>query len=492
MAQTNNLVDLSVHEVTLCKDPANDGARLMLFKSKDVPGDIGPDAEAYMKRDFSADDRKRLADSGEAMPDGGFPIENKADLKNAIQAIGRAKDPAAAKKHIISRAKALGASDLIPDDWKASKAGRIIEALKALIGVGKSASEIEAALRKFDVAPILAQDTDGDIKMFDGIVGQEEVQRGIWDANSAVCQSVLSIIGDDEVDAGGKQSLLQETLREFTNHMLQLVGGAVAKYAPPAQGEPGAMATEALKKSLGLPADASDADVEKAVARLDALSKLSAAERGYIEKSKLDGEATDKFAAMTAAERKALMDKNPPPDDDADDAKKALAKGDAFTTPEGAIITKAQVGEGIFAVLKAQNDRITAQADELAKSRDRTELMDISKRVEPLIHIGKADEIASILQRVGKADTEAAKQVETLFKGLNEQIAKGELFKEHGSGQGGAPAEATAAIDAQARELMKSDPKLSIEKARTRVRDTHPDLAKREQEERSAASRRAA
>ncbi len=39
-----------------------------------------------------------------------------------MQAYGRAKDKAAAKAHIIARAKALGATAELPDDWKAGKA----------------------------------------------------------------------------------------------------------------------------------------------------------------------------------------------------------------------------------------------------------------------------------------------------------------------------------------------------------------------------------
>lgn len=71
-----------------------------------------------MKRKFSDKERSDAADSGEAMPDGSFPIKNEQDLKNAIQASGRAKDPAKAKAHIKARAKALGHADKIPDDWQ--------------------------------------------------------------------------------------------------------------------------------------------------------------------------------------------------------------------------------------------------------------------------------------------------------------------------------------------------------------------------------------
>ena len=72
------------------------------------------------KRDYSDKERADMADSGQAMPHGGFPIKTVKDLKNAIQSIGRAKDPDAAKQHIKARAKALGKDNLIPDGWKAA------------------------------------------------------------------------------------------------------------------------------------------------------------------------------------------------------------------------------------------------------------------------------------------------------------------------------------------------------------------------------------
>lgn len=71
------------------------------------------------KADFSEKERKKLANKKEAMPDGSFPIRNTSDLKNAIQAVGRAKDPDKAKAWIKKRAKALGKEDLLPDTWKA-------------------------------------------------------------------------------------------------------------------------------------------------------------------------------------------------------------------------------------------------------------------------------------------------------------------------------------------------------------------------------------
>jgi hypothetical protein len=68
--------------------------------------------------------RERLAKEGKALPDGSYPIRNVEDLKNAIQSYGRAKKSNRAKvrRHIMKRARALGKSDLVPEQWKAASA----------------------------------------------------------------------------------------------------------------------------------------------------------------------------------------------------------------------------------------------------------------------------------------------------------------------------------------------------------------------------------
>lgn len=74
---------------------------------------------ALASREFSSDVRKKYAESGIAMPDGSFPIPDKGALRRAIQAFGRAPESkrAAVKAHIKRRARALGATDMLPKDW---------------------------------------------------------------------------------------------------------------------------------------------------------------------------------------------------------------------------------------------------------------------------------------------------------------------------------------------------------------------------------------
>lgn len=78
-------------------------------------------AEIALKRAYSEDERDSMAKKGNALPDGSFPIADEEDLKNAIQAYGRAKDKNAAKAHIIKRALDLGKEDLIPLNWAPKK-----------------------------------------------------------------------------------------------------------------------------------------------------------------------------------------------------------------------------------------------------------------------------------------------------------------------------------------------------------------------------------
>ena len=82
--------------------------------------DLWAGADIFNK-EFSKDERDKLAKSGKAMPDGSYPIETVADLENAVQAYGRSPDEST-KAHIIKRAKALGATDKLPASWPGSTA----------------------------------------------------------------------------------------------------------------------------------------------------------------------------------------------------------------------------------------------------------------------------------------------------------------------------------------------------------------------------------
>lgn len=67
---------------------------------------------------FSSEEREKLVKQGKAMPDGGYPIRNKSNLKNAISSYGRGVNKLAVKKWIKKRAKDLKLTDILPDNWR--------------------------------------------------------------------------------------------------------------------------------------------------------------------------------------------------------------------------------------------------------------------------------------------------------------------------------------------------------------------------------------
>ena len=76
--------------------------------------------DVILRAKYKQGDRDDMAKSGEAMKDGSYPIKDAEDLKNAIHAVGRGgASHNAIRKHIMARAKALGLSGQIPDNWNA-------------------------------------------------------------------------------------------------------------------------------------------------------------------------------------------------------------------------------------------------------------------------------------------------------------------------------------------------------------------------------------
>lgn len=75
------------------------------------------------KATYNADQRRAMAKKGHALPDGSYPIGTKADLESAIELRNHGKGYAKATvhKHITKRAKALGATNMLPEDMTESK-----------------------------------------------------------------------------------------------------------------------------------------------------------------------------------------------------------------------------------------------------------------------------------------------------------------------------------------------------------------------------------
>lgn len=472
-----------------------------------------PDAvEAYLKRDFSGDKRKELASTGAALPDGSFPIQTRADVKNAVQAFGRAKDKAKAKAHITTRARALDATSLLPDDWKVSKMELLVNVTndEAMEGFGDPVEIFLGEMGSVDFDSVQAEHE-----------AREYANALLCEVDEACCslRTVFMEIGEDDAIAD-KQKALQESLDQFKAHIQGIIpegvenamvavalteagfeitdGGAVTK-----QENEMAFSIE-LKKSLGLPVTANDADVTKALEaqalaakRLDIVLKMSGKHSAFManDKAKMPAGGKDAFMDMSADERDKHMDKNPiakaaEDGDDVDgkkakaesDSKKAadLAKGaDESLTIDGTVIVKSVVGADQFAIYKSLNAKLEKAADESAVAviakRAAIDMPKISK---------SADDLGTMLHGIAKFSPALATEVETILKAASAQIAKGGLFTEVGKSSNGSTGDAITQIETLAQAGMSNGTYKNIFKARDGVRKANPDLAKQEEAER--------
>lgn len=268
-----------------------------------------------------------------------------------------------------------------------------------------------------------------------------------------------------------------------------------------------------IKKALGLPETATDAEVTAAVEKANAATAAAALAKTAAEtelatlKARLEkADMSDKhtafmnndkakmpkggkaaFQAMEPAERDAHCAANPIGGGDDGDATKsaafkaAVAKAaanDEVLKVGDIEIRKSAVGETYFAIAKAQ------QA-EIAKERDARELLVFEKRAEtewpalPGEPVAKAKALRS-LQKLDEADR---KVLETMLKSGNSALKQS--FRELGKGGGDGADSPGDKIDALAK-VYEKEHKVSFAKAYTAVLDTD------EGRELYAASRRAA
>lgn len=125
------LREFELSSIAAVDRPCQEGATVAIMKRDN----------SLDKREFSSKQREKGAEQGWAKPDGSYPIRNANDLRNAIRAWGRGGATASDKAWIKQRARALGATDQLPEDWQVSKiADRIIKQL--------SCDDFDAALEK--------------------------------------------------------------------------------------------------------------------------------------------------------------------------------------------------------------------------------------------------------------------------------------------------------------------------------------------------------
>lgn len=433
------LTRLQISEVSSVDRGAGEGVRVMLMKrSEPLPAA----AEEYLKREFSTDDRKRLADTGAAMADGGYPIENKADLENAVQAFGRAKDKAATRRHIIARARTLNALDSLPPKWGVSKRS-VLAVILEKIGLGKQAIDFETAQANSEAS-----------EYAQGMV--EEFCEAIDSLRTAICTVMC------DAQCADKQAAVGAIIDQYRDHVQAVVpedvekamrGAALATagFSVNDQGvivKGAATMTDDEKKKMD-DETAAKQKAEKALVvakREISVLKMSDKHKGYVAARGADmsQDEKDKFADMEPADRDSHMAKHPVPED----TEKRIA----------AEVAKRIATDPAFVALKKQNDDLAAAAA----------LTDYRKRAADL-GIGEAH--GEVLMKAYAGDKASVDKLAELLKAATAQAKAAGLFSEFGSSSGTANGDTSAygQLQAKAAELRKKHPELTEAQAFAKV-----------------------
>lgn len=292
-------------------------AQAVQVLAEDVSDEPG---EPIEKRDFNTEQRREAADSGDAMPDGSFPIKNGEDLGNAIRLAGKAKDPAAARRHIKSRAKALGLSSRIPEDWSKKFAKR----QKKLAKLAKKASAEEPSF--------LALTVDGRAEAAEGDVAE------------LITLDVEHARGSPVLRKGGR--LQSDEVDEF-----QSIHREDSSMTTKSEGQPDALVKalmSLLQKNEASPA-VMLAGARQTLKETKAMRKSAAAEVQS---------AFDIVKAQLLAHRAELRkaDKEPDADDKAKDMEKALR---SLQKAHGALTKQREGIASVNATLKKAQGRIS-------------------------------------------------------------------------------------------------------------------------------------
>jgi hypothetical protein len=319
--------------------------------------------------------------------------------------------------------------------------------------------------------------------------GKASVADEIANANDALAKSIDSILGDSALDATAKSTAIAKSFDQHAGHLNGTIPAAIEKALSDAglsasdftKGTPDM--TIDYKKALGLPADATDDQVTKAletqaadakaliVAKRElAIAKMSDKHTGFMNnaKAKLPSGGKESFADMSAKERDDHMSKNPIDPEDADED----------TQKRDADFAKRMAADPVVIDLRKRVDDMTK----------REQITEVRKAWGTA---GLTEPQMDVVQKAWEASTDKA-PIEAMVKQLaaaNAQAREAGIFKEFGGSGGNVGATPHDEIMAKAHELRKAKPELTIEQAYAKA---YEDPANREIAKRDVRDRRQA
>lgn len=241
-------------------------------------------------------------------------------------------------------------------------------------------------------------------------------------------------------------------------------GGSSADSTAETKDDPNMAATEAQVTELTESVEAltkSLEDTKAELAKAEKLAKASDAVKAYM--AKLSDEEKGKFMALSSE----------------DQEKKAAAvkKADETIEIHGQVIAKSAVGDGMFAVMKAQAIEIAKANERIEKAEREAELQVLAKRADDELAALPGDRLAKarILKASDSLSTEDKAAFDAMLKAANSTLAK--AFTTVGKSGTGNVEEGSAEdkLNKKAEEIAKRDG-ISIQKAYATAVSENPAL----------------
>ncbi len=469
----SRLKNLKVYEGSLVDNPANEKARVVLFKRADAVG---------KKATKTEDGVEYPAEAYAYVPDPEKPSTWKLRLwedpqkKETAAQVGRAVAALSPKGFRGNRVE-IPAKDL-----KAVKAR--VRAAWRRTHPDADEDEMPAAIRKDDglVARLMrvlgkrlgwSDEEVGkavdEATTFDEQMAEERLRRvdtEVWEYVGALQDAILATLRDDSAD---REATMLDSLEQFV---------AAVKEALPTW-----LAGETVNKLGSSGADGRVLRPEKTYDGSESISEADRRREGH-DVGDIDKEALADDVRRHVEE---LEKRVTEAEGRAEKAEAELAKGRKDDDED-------DVWKGVPPEIRKRveaAEKRAAEAEEVAKrERDRRVTREFVEKARGYRGLPvEPDEFGPLLKAVSEKAPEEYEKLEEVLRAADEAIASGRLFDEVGRSGPSRGGDAYAKLEAAAAELRKADPELTKEQAIVKAAEQHPELAEAYRKELRAAGR---
>lgn len=325
---------------------------------EDVPVVVNVSVQApeAAKADLSAAGRRTAAASGAAMSDGSYPIQSKADLRKAIRAVGRGgADHDKIRKHIITRAKALGLEAMVPSNWNADGSVKDADKADADPELVAKAEELLRDVRA--LVPALTKADDGE----EGGEGETEDINGATAAIAAIAKLIIS----------EAESLAQGNFDELCDIQLLCSAADALRWFKCREESEQSDGADMERSDQPTPQTSAPAVTDGAVGGENEDATIAAAEAKADVPTLTKADVTELVKAAVAEATKAAEERNTALAADLVKAQEAINELKALPQPGGPVLTRttlqeAEARKSDAALLRVQAQEFLNKADQCA------------------------------------------------------------------------------------------------------------------------------